>query len=131
MLDNEAKSDGAEKSFDLYEAADEIISNDSQEAAPSNEVSNEGDKQIASPINSEETKDVNVDEILGKLNDSKDTKGTNETNKNYHLEFFTILGKLAENTNICIIDHSLPIEWFQTVLDIVKYDNGISELIKK
>lgn len=72
-----------------------------------------------------------VDEITGKLNNSKDTKGTTETNKDYHYEFFSILKKLSENTNICIIDHSLPIEWFQTVLDIVKYDNGISELIKQ
>lgn len=72
-----------------------------------------------------------VDEITGKLNNSKDTLGTTETNKDYHFEFYQILKKLSENTNICIIDHALPIEWFPNVLNMVKYDNGISELVKK
>ncbi|WNN12376.1 metallo-phosphoesterase [Chryseobacterium phage MA9V-2] len=71
-----------------------------------------------------------LDEITGKLNNSKDTKGTDATNKDYHFEFYTILKKLSQNINICIVDHALPIEWFASVIDIVKYDNGVSDIVQ-
>jgi DNA repair exonuclease SbcCD ATPase subunit len=70
-----------------------------------------------------------VDEITGKLNDSKNTKGSEVTNKDYHYEFFNILKKLSKHTNIAIIDHVLPIEWFKSVINIVKQDNGTSRLV--
>lgn len=72
-----------------------------------------------------------IDEITGKLNNSEDTLGTHSTNKDYQMEFFQILNKMSVNTNICIIDHVLPIEWFKGVINIVKYDNGRSELVKE
>jgi DNA repair exonuclease SbcCD ATPase subunit len=70
-----------------------------------------------------------IDEITGKLNNAKDTKGTDQTNKDYQYEFFTILQKLSANTNIAIIDHVLPIDWFKGIINVIKYDNGKSELV--
>jgi DNA repair exonuclease SbcCD ATPase subunit len=70
-----------------------------------------------------------IDEITGKLNDAKDTKGSEVTNKDYQFEAFQILKKLSKTTNITIIDHVLPIDWFKSVIEIVKYDNGKSELV--
>jgi hypothetical protein len=62
-------------------------------------------------------------------NDAKDTKGSEVTNKDYQFEAFQILKKLSKTTNITIIDHVLPIDWFKSVIEIVKYDNGKSELV--
>jgi DNA repair exonuclease SbcCD ATPase subunit len=70
-----------------------------------------------------------IDEITGKLNNGEDTKGTESTNKDYQYEFFNILTKLSKTTNICIIDHVLSIDWFKGIINVVKYDNGKSELV--
>ena len=71
-----------------------------------------------------------IDEITGKLNNSQDTKGSETTNKDYQFEFFSILKKLAQHTNIAIIDHVLDKSWFPAIIEIVKYDNGISRIAK-
>lgn len=67
----ESETGGTDQAFDLHAAADEIISNDSQEAASSSNSEVEGDKQNASQENSTEAKGPSLDEMLGKLGEEK------------------------------------------------------------
>lgn len=112
--------------FDLNAAADEVISNESQETATQETSEVESDKQTAPQENSTETNGNNVDEILGKLNEEKEDPKASED----LLKFVNELGATHNGLPVTVENKDQLKEYLQKGFDYTKKTMAHSETVK-
>lgn len=120
-VETESKSE-----FNLSEAADELISNETTDAAASNNGEIESDKQNAPQENSIEAKEVSPEEILGKLNEEKDDQKVSDD----LLKFVNELGAVHNGQPVKIENSDQLKELVQKGYDYTKKTMALSEEVK-
>jgi len=118
---------GEKQGFDLNAAADELISNEAQEQAPSNDSDVESDKQTAPQENSTEEKEVSTEDILAKISEEK--KEPQTANEDF-LKFVNELGAVHNGQPVKIENVDQLKEFVQKGYDYTKKTMALSDEIK-